>query len=144
MFGLSTKEVLAKAIVHACYNCRNTLKRALMDNTENLDNAEDEESVDKILVAARREYLDEVLCTVIDTFRLSSPVIHEKLLLSLRCPSMCGYDINLDNGVLAGSVFAICFYAIKSRIAPPDICIKLNHIQDDIMVGVLREIESEL
>ena len=145
MFGLSTKEVLSKAIINACYNCKNTYTRAIMDNIEDLNTATDEESAEKIFVAVRREYLDDVANKVINTFQVSSPNVFARIQLSLMSPSMCGYDdINMDNGIMAGSVFAICFHAIKNRIAPPDLCVKLNHIQNDIMDEVLREIDSEL
>ena len=57
---------------------------------------------------------------------------------------MCGYDIDLFDGILAGSVFAILWFAIKNTEAPPDVCVKLNHMHNDIMTEVLIEINNEL
>ena len=74
MFGLSTKEVLSKAIINACYNCRSTYKSAILGNMDNLNSC-DEESAETLLMSIRREYLNEVADNVINTFKVSSPSI---------------------------------------------------------------------
>ena len=56
MFGLSIKEVLSKAIIYACHNCKNTYKSAILENMDKL-NVSDEESADALLTSIRREYL---------------------------------------------------------------------------------------
>ena len=142
MFGLSTKEVLSKAIINACYNCKNTYKSAILENMDKL-NVSDEESADALLTSIRREYLNEVADSVINTFRVSSHNISSRIQLVFMSPQVCGYDIKFENGIMAGSVFAICYYAIKNKIAPANVCVRLNHIQNDIMDEVLHEIEKE-
>ncbi|MBQ2614411.1 MAG: hypothetical protein IJB80_03660 [Clostridia bacterium] len=142
MFGLSTKEVLTKAIINACHNCKTTYKSTILENMDKLNDC-DEESANGLLTSIRREYLNEVADSVINTFRVSSPNISSRIQLVFMSPQVCGYDIKFDNGIMAGSVFAICYYAIKNKIAPANICIRLNHIQNDIMDEVLQEIESK-
>ncbi|MBQ2614407.1 MAG: hypothetical protein IJB80_03640 [Clostridia bacterium] len=141
MFGLSTKEVLSKAIINACYNCKKTYKSAIIENIDKLNNC-DEESADDLLTSIRREYLNEVADSVINTFRVSSTAISSRIQLAFMSPQVCGYDIKFENGIMAGSVFAICYYAIKNKIAPANLCIRLNHIQNDIIDEVLQEIEK--
>lgn len=142
MFGLSMKEVLAKAIINACHNCKNTYKIAILENMDKLNDC-DEESTKGLLTSIRREYLNEVADSVINTFRVSSPNISSRIQLVFMSPQVCGYDIKFENGIMAGSVFAICYYAIKNKVAPANLCVRLNHIQNDIMNEVLQEIENE-
>ena len=143
MFGLSMKEVLFKTVSNACYNCKNTYKFSLLDRLEELNSA-DEETAEKINTEISRAYFNAVKNTVVDSFRLSSPAIYARIQLALRSPSMCGYDIDVDTEMMAGSVFAICYFAIKNRVAPAKLCIKLNHIQGDVMQKVLYEIADEM
>lgn len=137
------KEMLYKSIVNACHNCKNTYKYSIVENLDDLKNA-DSETSEKIALAARRKYLDDVTNTVIDSFRLSSPAIFARMQLGLLSPAMCGMEgFNPDDGFMAGSLFAVCYFAIKNKIAPGKTCIQLNHIQNDIMDQVLREIAEE-
>lgn len=137
------KEVLFKTVSNACYNCKNTYKFSLLDRLEELNSA-DEETAEKINTEISRAYFNAVKNTVVDSFRLSSPAIYARIQLALRSPSMCGYDIDADAEMMAGSVFAICYFAIKNRVAPAKLCIKLNHIQGDVMQKVLYEIADEM
>lgn len=142
MFGLSTKEVLSKAIINACYNCKITYESSILENIDKL-NVCDEESAVALLMSIRHEYLNEVADSIINIFRVGSPNIASRIQLVFMSPQMCGYDINFENGIVAGSVFAICYYAIKNKVAPANVCVRLNHIQNDIMDEVLQEIEKE-
>ena len=143
MFGLSMKEVLFKTVSNACYNCKDTYKFSLLERLDELNNA-DEETADKINTEITYAYFNAVKNTVVDSFRLSSPAIYARIQLALRSPSMCGYDIDANAGMMAGSVFAICYFAIKNCVAPAKLCIKLNHIQGDLMQKVLHEIANEM
>lgn len=143
MFGLSTKEILFKSIVNACRNCENTYKNSIIENLDGLKNADNGTSKKNAFVA-RRKYLDDVSNKVIDSFRLSSPTIFARIQLVLRSPSMCGLEgLNSENGFMAGSLFAVCYFAIKNNTAPSKICIRLNHIQNDIMEQVLHDVAEE-
>lgn len=115
MFGLSTKEILFKSIVNACRNCENTYKNSIIENLDGLKNADNGTSKRNAFVA-RRKYLDDVSNKVIDSFRLSSPTIFARIQLVLRSPSMCGLEgLNSENGFMAGSLFAVCYFISKIR-----------------------------
>lgn len=142
MFGLSTKEILSEAIINACYNHKKTYKSAILENMNKL-NSSDEETAEDLLTSIRREYLNEVADSVINTFRVSSSNIASRIQFVFMSPQVCRYDIKFGNGIMAGNVFAICYYAIKNKVAPANVCVRLNHIQNNIMDEVLQEIEKE-
>ncbi len=144
MFGLSTKEILSNAILNTAKNKIDIYKQGIKTNIDVLNgNAEDR--MVEILISSRREYLDEVVNSVINTFDVSSPIIASKIRILLMSPSLCGYeDINIYDGIMAGSLYAICYYAINNKFAKPRDCIKLNHLQNDIMNMALTELESEI
>ncbi len=145
MFGLSIREVLTNAIINASNNCKHIYKNAIMNNFEAINNAETEEYVSALLLSIRKEYLDAVCDSVISTFKVSSPTVFSKIQFIMTYPSICGYEnIDLENGAMAGSLFAICYYALKNKVAPHKECIKLNHIQNEIMNQVLLEVDKEL
>ena len=145
MFGLSAREVLSKAIINASINCKDIYKNAIIENLETLNTEENEDTISSLMLSIRKEYLDAVANNVISSFSVSSPAISAKLQLIMMSPKMCGYeDINIDNGIMAGSLYAMCYYALKNKIASSQECIKLNHIQNDIMTEVLIELNNEL
>jgi hypothetical protein len=144
MFGLSTKEVLSKAILNASKNKVGIYKQRIMSNIDVL-NGDEEAATEEVLISVRREYLDEVANSVISTFDVSSPAIAARIQLALMSPALCGYeDIDISNGIMAGSLYAICYYAIKNKVAEPRDCVRLNHLQHDIMNTALAELDSEL
>ena len=144
MFGLSTKEVLSKAILNASKNKAGIYKQGIMANIDVL-NGNEEAAKEEVIISVRREYLDEVANSVIETFDVSSPTIAARIQLALASPALCGYeDIDISNGIMAGSLYAICFYAIKNKVAEPGDCVRLNHLQYDIMNMALAELDSGL
>lgn len=144
MFGLSVRELLIKTITNACYNNIESYKSNIIANMGEIE-CKDGEELDSLLMSLRREYFDDVANSVINTFRVSSPAVFNKIQLSLMSPGICGYsDINIENGIGAGSVYAICFNAIKNKIAAPKDCIRLNHIQNNIMNEALNEISRQI
>lgn len=144
MFGLSIKEMLYKVIVNACYNCKKIYKDSILERLDELSSSDDE-SLERINMEIRQKYLNAVKNSVVEHFRLSTPAIYARINLALLSPALCGYeDINPENGMMAGSVYAICYYGINDRVAPAKLCIKLNHIQNDIMDEVLQEIADEI
>ena len=85
------------------------------------------------------------LCNQPETFDVSSPAIAVRIQLALASPALCGYeDIDISNGIMAGSLYAICFYAIKNKVAEPRDCVRLNHLQHEIMNDALSEQDNEL
>ena len=145
MFGLSIREMLSKSIINASENCISIYKESILNNLKALDELNNEEDVSILLASIRKKYLDAVTNSVISSFQISSPTVFSKIQLLLMSPAACGYeDISIDNGIMAGSLFAICYYALKNKVASPSECIKLNHIQNSILDKVLMEIDSEL
>lgn len=89
----------------------------------------------------RKDYLDKCANEVYSTISKISPKIELKLQLVLRSPSMSGYDLPIENGLLAGSTFAICYWCLTDDKASPKDCVKLNHIHNKIMDDILYEME---
>lgn len=145
MFGLSMREMLSKSIINASENCISIYKESILNNLKALDELNNEEDVSILLASIRKKYLDAVTNSVISSFQISSPTVFSKIQLLLMSPAACGYEgISIDNGIMAGSLFAICYYALKNKVASPAECIKLNHIQNSILDKALMEIDSEL
>ncbi|MPM74049.1 hypothetical protein SDC9_121034 [bioreactor metagenome] len=144
MFGLSTREVLTKVILNSVKNNIGIYKQSIIDNISNIkSNPELENTV--LFQSIRQEYLDHVSNDVFNSFKLSSPSIAARIQLTLMSPSLCGYDdINFENGILAGSIYAICYYSMNNKVAAPKDCINLNHIHNDIMEQALSELDKEL
>lgn len=144
MFGLSTKEVLGKSILNATQNCipqyKESVRHLIAEMYKTGNGDIDERDINRV----RKEFLDEVADSVFNTFQISSPAVFQRIMMILMSPSICGYDINVDNGMIAGSVFAICYHAIKNKVAAPKDCIRLNHLQNDMMQRALIEIEAEM
>ncbi len=144
MFGLSMREVLTTAIVNACINCKDVYKDAIIKNMEALNKAKTDEDTYRLTLFIRKEYLDAVWNTVVSSFSISAPTVFSRIQFISTTPSICGYgDITMDNGIMAGGLYAICYYALKNKKAASKDCIKLNHLQTDIMNQVLFEIENE-
>lgn len=143
MFGLSTKGVLSNAIINASKNKIDVYKQRIKSNLAVLN--EDEEADEAVFTSIIREYFDEVANSVIETFSISSPTIAARIRLALISPALCGYeDIDICDGIMAGSLYAICFFALKNKVAMPRDCVRLNHLQRDIMYMALAELGNEL
>ncbi len=144
MFGLSIRKTLAQAIANACQNNRNVYKEAIKRNLSMLTDDSDEEQ-NELARVSREEYLTKVFDDVVKAFNVSSPNIEQRVRLAIMNPEICGVpDRDIDNGVMAGTVYAICYWAIKNKTAKSGDCIALNHYQNDIMNEVLQELNTEL
>lgn len=142
MFAFLTKSTLTNAILNVSRNFIGTYSYAIKQVIEK--NTTSQEELEKELWSCRGDYLDNVSNSVIQSFHISSPKIDLRIQLALSNPALCGYpDINLDNSLLAGELYAICFYAVENKPAAPKDCIKLNHLQNRIMNQALDEIEKE-
>ena len=89
MFGLSTKEVLSNAILNASKNKIEIYQRGIIANIDAL-NGDVEAEKEEAIISVRREYLDEVANSVINTFDVSSPTIAARIQLALMSPALCG------------------------------------------------------
>lgn len=145
MFGLSIRKTLATAIANACQNNRNVYKESVKKRIKDLIEAENDPAKQKaIAMEARSEYLTKVFDDVVKALSISTPTIEQRVRLAIMSPSICGIpDRDIDDGVMAGTVYAICYWAIKNKQAKPGDCIALNHYQNDIMQSVLHEVDQE-
>jgi len=91
------------------------------------------------LVAVRRDYLDLVSNSIINNFEKQRPDIAKRIQAALVHPEICGYKgIDLNHGISAGALFAICLYAIENRVARSADCIMLNRSQNDLLMNELH------
>lgn len=143
MFGLSTRERLQKTITEVALQNTKAYKQTIVNSLRKLETMPEIEA-NKTLLAIRRDYLDLVANTVINGLRDASPKIFMRIQLNFLSPSKCGYDdLDLENGISGGALYAICYNAITGKIANPKDCIFMNHVVHEIMEDVLREIDSE-
>ncbi len=144
MFGLSTRETLSRAIANACQNNKDVYKNAVKKKLPALADAANDEEAQKILIAVRKEYLTKVFEDVIQAFNISDTTLSERLRLAILSPELCGLSgSDIDNGTMAGTVYAICYWVLKNKEAKSGDCIAMNHYQNNIMESVLKEIQSE-
>lgn len=102
-------------------------------------------------MSARKDYLNAVGDAMWASFRASSPAIAERYKCALFAPNICGlpemFDIDYfdDNGVSAGCVFAMCFFAMTNKpITQNDMktCSMLNHFQNGLMDKTIDELAA--
>ena len=137
MFGLSTKEVLTSAILNTSKSSIEILKQGIKNNAAVLSSGCEAETK-KIMTAIRREYLNDVSSTVITTIGAVSQAIRSRALMAMTSPALCGYEeIEIENGIVAGELYAICYFAMKNKVAEPKDCMELTQIQAELMEGAL-------
>lgn len=91
----------------------------------------------------RKQYLDSTAHRAFN--RISkNPKVAALIESLLKTPSKCGYDIDTENGISAGTAYAIAYFALTHRVAPGGDCITLNHHQNNLMDSVLDKIEKEM
>ena len=99
---------------------------------------------DNNIITLRKKYLDAVWEDVIEFFTIRTPQNKDKIKRIIDNPKLCGYpDIDFKNGVLLGSIYAIIYYCYENKVADPQLCMKLNHIQNDMMGEVLVKLDNE-
>lgn len=153
MFGLSRKKVLVEAIINVCHNESDIYRDGLRTFSQKVldgDCSEDEAKQD--LMSARRDYLFAVFDAMWASFRVSSPAIEHKMRMAMLSPSSTGLPKEFtaeyfeENGIPAGCVYAICYFAVTGKqISTKDfkICSMPNHYQNAIMDNIITEIEKE-
>ena len=145
MFGLSIKDQLFNLIIAASEKAlvgfENDIEAFYLDYND-LENEED------IIVEYQkvlRRYLDAVSNDVISIIHDGPSSISARLSVTLYVPSRCGYpDIDFRNGLRAGSLYALCFYAHKNKPANPKDCIFLNHYQNNLIDSVLVKLDAKI
>lgn len=135
MFGLSTKEVLFKAILNASRNSRSLLLDLYAPNAEAISDAiraGDTDTVEKLYLPIFQAYHDDVANSIFNKYQASAPIIFQKIMMCLLSPSVCGHDFDIDNGITASSIYAICYWATKTKVAPAKDCIEIQKLQTEI------------
>ena len=145
MFGITIKEKLFKTITSLCLKNIGKYKAdvyKICKKYKSFVSAEGE--TEEEMKNLRKAYLDSVLNEALETIGHSSSNIAARLQLVLLAPEMSGYpNTEFENGVMAGAVYAFCYWAIKNKMAKSSDCLLLNHLQNKIMNDALNEI-SEL
>lgn len=142
MFGLSMREKLTALILQRSKDC---IPQYIEDMKYSISQSEDssDEQMEAKLMNIRKNYLDAVTSAVFADLKNMSLKGFYRAQLALSSPALCGYpDMNFDNGVVAGALYAICCYAIINKTAKPSDCVSLNHAQHDIMNQALLEIDK--
>ncbi len=132
MFGLSSGKTLEKAILRASKNYLNDFLKDVDENAEMANNSPKDES-DKMIMKVRRDYFDLVSNSVINTLSESSVNIATRIRLALMSPSMTGYDFIDIEEMNAGSLYAICYFAINNKKAKLFDLQRINQLQEDMM-----------
>ena len=70
------------------------------------------------------------------------PRTEDKLNDTFGNPRKCGYDVSFGDPLSAGIIFAICYYSITGKIAPPGYCMQMNHFQHELFEEVLQKIDN--
>lgn len=147
MFGLSSREVLIKAIKNACQNEAGVYRDGIKSFLSELsDNDISDEEMNSRASSARNDYLNAVFDVMLSSFRVSSPVIEQRIRLAISCPQITGLpgDFNVEyfanSGISAGCAYAMCYFATTNKeITARDFkdCSMLNHYQNAIMDSIL-------
>ena len=137
MFGLSKKEILANAIINASKNNINIYKQAIKDNYKEVLDCNDEEKMNEFIIKTRKLYLDKVYNDVITGMNIASPTVVSKI-------KFLSMNMDAENGMMAGKLFSVCYRALTGKEADSNECIRLNHVQNDMMTEVMKELDDEI
>ena len=146
MFGLTNKEKINSLILNASQNCIETYTSGIKDLLDKQDHLSDQE-MEQCAMHIRREYLDAVTNSVLTFFQNSSPVIYSRLQMAMISPRICGMDddlVNLDIGLSAGALYALCYYAVTNKKAKTYDCSKLSQLQNDLMNQALAKLSENM
>lgn len=145
MFGLSIKERLINLIEVTCTQQIGEYKEYYINCIDDLKAAgDDETTIRRIATEGQRVYFNAVSGEMMDKLNEKLPTAAAKFSLCMLNPSICGYDISIDNGISVGMLYAMWYYSITGRIARGVDCSKFNHFEKELMQNVLRQIGSEL
>ena len=140
MFGLSVREklieLIEKAIVQETYVYGAEVKKYCQVESEYPGELPDEIS-ENMAEKSTGLYLDAVANRVYKEVGGASQKTNMRIMAAALSPALCGYpDISVDRQP-AGAVYAICYWALKGKVAQPEDCIYLNHAQDACMYWTL-------
>lgn len=129
---------LIHTVVNACHNCLGDFEnriRGFLKSNGKID--------EELYMKIRNSYLDDVTNCIAKSLNTTSR--EYCLFMSILVnPSAAGYDeIDTNQSIMAGSAYALAYYAVFRKKAKPQICIQLNHMQNQIMESVLQKLDQE-
>lgn len=139
MFGLTARERLIKTIQNASVNSILSYKNSIIEIVQ-----EGEAFDDDATQEALADYHRGVLEAVSAVFDASSPNIHARFSLVTTSPGLCGHEIEPGRPHMAGSVYAMAYWAMTNRAAKVRDCVALNHWQAAIIDNAILEAGNEL
>ena len=131
------RKTFKKIIISAAVNHIDEYKSAVAKASNSIEKFIDNPG--GLLLATRTQYLDAVSEEVFDKIRQAPTTAGARLSIVIMNPKICGYDIDITYGILGGSVYAMCFYALTGKAAKSKDCIELNHVHNAIMDNALAE-----
>lgn len=124
MFFKSEKKVLKNTILEVVNEKTpeyiNEVKE-IKNNTELTTDAREIE-----IEVTKKRHLDDVFSTVIEKLSAEYPEKVDSMHYMVMDPGYCGYELDADNGFLAGGIYAICHFALMNKVAPATDCAELN------------------
>lgn len=139
MFGLTARERLIKTIQNASVNSILSYKNSIIEIVQ-----EGEAFDDDATQEALADYHRGVLEAVSAVFDASSPNIHARFSLVTTSPGLCGHEIEPGRPHMAGSVYAMAYWAMTNKSAKIKDVMFLNHWQASIIDGALYEVDKKL
>ncbi len=137
MFGLTIKEQLLKEVVSAVTDHILSYRENVTISLNRLQEMDDAE-FRIAMVKIRKEYLDSVKNSVLVFLKKKKPSKYNKVCEYLLVPSKCGFeDCDVNGGIMAGTLYAICYYAMKGYHAEVSGCVALNHFQTALMNEII-------
>lgn len=140
MFRKKKDKILESTIKNACKGSLLTYEKEI----KTCINRFDDEDLERLLMKARQSYLDDVYDSVVSALKLSSTTIAARMELLLMSPELCGIEQELiQNGIGAGALYCMCYYALNDQIGDMKKASELNHFQNDLMNNILNKLDNE-
>jgi hypothetical protein len=139
MFGLTTRENLIKIVQNASINAIDSYKNSIIDIAQKSDDASDDDALEVLF-----EYHRKVLLTVKSVFDASPSNTCIRFSLAITSPGICGYEKQFGQPHMAGSVYAMAYWAMTNKSAKIKDVMFLNHWQASIIDGALYEVDKKL
>lgn len=136
MIGRTTKERLINLIREAIVVQTVVYKRSVILRVKMAHLLTPEERK-TILTPCAEEYYTAVANYVFEKVRQLSPEISDRV-MQAAISDVCGYDIDLD-WLVAGGVYAICFWAVTNEYADQNDCFELSDFQEEVRNEALIE-----
>ena len=78
------------------------------------------------LIPQKKRHLDDVFNAVISKVTENHPEKADSIHYMVMDPGYSGYNLDFENGIMAGGIYAICHFALMNKVAAPADCAELN------------------